>query len=170
MHAPPEPPPHMVVVGVVTGIASWVLRLPSPVLLGIFAGITTAIPMVGAFLGSAPPVLLGFTVSPGFAMLVLVIMVVIQLLDANTIVPVLMGRVLALPALAVVVALIVGFALAGVIGSLLAMPVAAMIHVMISRVLVPYIHHTQGRADPRYGEAFGPPPNVTAAESPGALS
>lgn len=149
---------NMVVVGIVTGVACYLLRLPSPVLLGIFAGITVAIPMVGPFIGGIPPVLLGFTISPAWALLVLVVIVVIQLVDANTVVPVMMGRVLALPALAVVVALIVGFALAGVIGALLAIPIAAAIHVLVSRVLVPYIHHLQGRPDPAYAAAFGPEP------------
>jgi predicted PurR-regulated permease PerM len=147
---------NMVVVGVVTGAACALLRLPSPVLLGIFAGLTSAIPMIGPFLGGIPPVLLGFTVSPGYALLVLLVIVVIQLVDGNTVVPMMMGRVLALPALAVVVALLVGWALAGVIGALLAIPIAAAIQVLVARVLVPYVHHVQGRPDPAYAAAFGP--------------
>ncbi|HYA01366.1 MAG TPA: AI-2E family transporter [Candidatus Binatia bacterium] len=157
---------NMVVVGIVTGGACALLGLPSPVLLGIFAGITAAIPMIGPFLGGIPPVLLGFTVSPGFALLVLAVIVVIQLVDQNTIVPVMMGRVLALPALAVVVALLVGWALAGVLGALLAIPIAAAIQVLIARVLVPYIHHTQGRADPAYVAAFGEPAGDGSEPSP----
>jgi predicted PurR-regulated permease PerM len=66
-----------------------------------------------------------------------------------------MNRVLALPALAVVLALVVGWALAGLVGSLLAVPVAAAIQVLVSRVLVPYVHHIQGRPDPEYLAAFG---------------
>jgi predicted PurR-regulated permease PerM len=155
---------NMVVVGLATGIACALLGLPSPVLLGIFAGITTAIPMIGPFLGGIPPVLLGFTVSPGFAILVLVILVVIQMVDSNTLVPVVMGRVVALPALAVMIALLVGFALAGVIGALLAIPLAAALQVLVARVLVPYIHHTQGRADPVYAAAFGAEPPVAGAD------
>ena len=146
---------NMVVVGVVTGIACAVLGLPSPVLLGLFAGIAAAIPMIGAILGVVPAALLGFTVSPEYPVLVLIVLVVVQLLDANTIVPMVMNRVLALPALAVVLALVVGWALAGLIGSLLAVPVAAAIQVLVGRVLVPYVHHIQGRPDPDYLAAFG---------------
>jgi predicted PurR-regulated permease PerM len=89
--------------------------------------------------------------------LVLIVLVVVQLLDANTIVPMVMNRVLALPALAVVLALVVGWALAGLIGSLLAVPIAAAIQVLVGRVLVPYVHHIQGRPDPDYLAAFGRP-------------
>lgn len=156
---------NMVVVGVVTGAACALLRLPSPILLGIFAGLTAAIPMIGPFLGGIPPVLLGFTVSPGYALLVLGVIVVIQLVDGNTVVPMMMGRVLALPALAVVVALLVGWALAGVIGALLAIPVAAAVQVLVARVLVPYVHHLQGRPDPAYAGAAGLDPSGRSGQS-----
>jgi predicted PurR-regulated permease PerM len=146
---------NMVVVGVATGIACALLRLPDPVLLGLFAGITAAVPMVGAFLGIVPLALLGFTVSPEYPLLVLLVLGTIQLLDANTIVPMVMNRVLALPALVVVLALVIGWALAGLVGSLLAVPVAAAIQVLVIRVLVPYVHHVQGRPDPTYLAAFG---------------
>ncbi|MGO8687869.1 MAG: AI-2E family transporter [Candidatus Dormibacteria bacterium] len=155
---------NMVVVGIVTGIACALLQLPDPILLGLFAGITAAIPMVGAFLGIVPLALLGFTVSPEYPLLVLLVLGLVQLLDANTVVPLVMNRVLALPALAVVVALVVGYALAGLIGSLLAVPVAAAIQVMVSRVLVPYVHHLQGRPDPAYLAAFGHAPAAEPGE------
>jgi len=64
----------------------------------------------------------------------------------------------------VVLALVVGWALAGLIGSLLAVPVAAAIQVLVGRVLVPYVHHIQGRPDPDYAAAFG----RTAPDAPGA--
>jgi predicted PurR-regulated permease PerM len=158
---------NMVVVGLATGVACALLRLPSPILLGLFAGIAAAIPMIGAFLGVVPAALLGFTVSPEYPVLVLVVLVVIQMVDANTVVPVVMNRVLALPALAVVLALVVGWALAGLIGSLLAVPIAAALQVLVSRVLVPYVHHIQGRPDPAYLAAFGRTPTP---EGPGVAA
>jgi predicted PurR-regulated permease PerM len=162
---------NMVVVGLATGVACALLGLPSPILIGLFAGIAAAIPMIGAVLGVIPAALLGFTVSPEYPLLVLVVLVVIQMVDANTVVPVVMNRVLALPALAVVLALVIGWALAGLIGSLLAVPIAAALQVVVSRVLVPYIHHTQGRLDPAYLAAFGrtPTPEGPGAPAEGAV-
>ena len=160
---------NMVVVGIVTGVACALLRLPDPVLLGLFAGISAAIPVVGAFLGIVPIALLGFTVSPEYPLLVLLVLGVVQLLDANTIVPLVMNRVLALPALAVVLALVVGYALAGLVGAVLAVPVAAALQVMVSRVVVPYVHHIQGRPDPAYLAAFGQTPAGEVAD-PGATA
>src|ERR1035437_9666402 len=104
---------NMLVVGVLTGIACWALGLPSPVLLGIFAGLTAAIPLVGPFLGIVPPLLLGLTIGPGHALIVVIVLLVVQLADANFVVPTVMNRVVSLPALAVVVSLLIGGALAG---------------------------------------------------------
>ncbi len=147
---------NMVVVGVLTGVATTVIGLPSPVLLGIFAGLTAAIPLVGPFLGIVPPLLLALTIGPGHAVLVVVVLLVIQLLDANLVVPMVMNRVVSLPALAVVMSLLIGGALEGLIGALLAVPVASALQVLVLRVIVPYIHHTQGRNTEAFARAYTP--------------
>ena len=143
---------NSLVVGIATGLASWILGLPSPILLGVFSGLIAIIPVVGAVLGVIPPTLIALTISPIYPVIVLVVMLVIQFIDANTVVPMVMNRVVALPALAVVLALLIGGALAGVIGALLAVPVAAALQVVVLRVLVPAIHHAQGRSDPTWEE------------------
>jgi predicted PurR-regulated permease PerM len=147
---------NMVVVGVLTGVATTVVGLPSPVLLGIFAGLTAAIPLVGPFLGIVPPFLLGLTLGPGHAVVVVVILLVVQLLDANLVVPMVMNRVVSLPALAVVMSLLIGGALEGLLGALLAVPVASALQVVLLRVVVPYIHHTQGRDTEAFARAYTP--------------
>ena len=157
-------------VGVVTGLACWILGLPSPILLGVFSGLIALIPVVGAIGGVIPPTLIAFTISPVYPVLVLVVMLVIQLIDANTVVPVVMNRVVALPALAVVLALVVGGALAGVIGALLAVPVAAAIQVVVLRVLVPAIHHAQGRPNPIWDDYHDPEPANGPGRRAAALS
>jgi predicted PurR-regulated permease PerM len=147
---------NMLVVGVASGIASTALGLPSPVLLGIFAGLAAAIPLVGPLVGAVPAVLLGFTISPGYPILVAIVFAVVQLLDANIVVPPLMNRVVALPALSVVLSLLIGGAVAGIVGALLAIPIAAALHVVLVRVVVPAIHHSQGRADEAFAKAATP--------------
>ena len=124
--------------GLVVGVACWLLRLPDPVLLGIFAGLTAAIPMVGGIIGVVPAVLLGFTVSPEYPIVVLIVLMVIQLVDANTVVP------------------LVGGAIQGLIGAILAVPVAAALQVLLVRAAVPAIHHAQGRTDRAYAKAYVP--------------
>ena len=142
--------------GLVVGVVCWLLRLPDPVILGIFAGLTAAIPMVGGIIGVIPAVLLGFTISPEYPILVLAVLLVIQLVDANTVVPMVMNRVVSLPALGVVLALLVGGAIQGLIGAILAVPVAAALQVLLVRAAVPAIHHAQGRTDQAYAKAYVP--------------
>ena len=110
------------------------------------------VPIIGPFIGVIPPVLIAFTISPAYPLLVLVILLVIQLIDANTVVPLVMNRVVALPALAVVLALLIGGTLQGLIGALLAVPIAAAIQVVTLRVLVPAVHRSQGRPDAIHAE------------------
>ena len=155
---------NMVVIGVLAGVAVALLRLPSPVLLGIFAGVTEAIPIFGPFIGAAPAVGLGFTISPLYPLLVALVFLVIQQVESNTLVPVVMNRVLSLPPLTVVLALLVGGTLEGVAGALLAVPVAAAVQVLILRIGVPMVHAMQGRREqaeteltPRAREPAPPP-------------
>ena len=154
---------NMVVVGILTGLACTALGLPSPVLLGIFAGLTAAVPLVGPFAGIVPPFLLGLTLGIGHAIVVVVVLLVVQLLDANLVVPQVMNRVVSLPALAVVVALLIGGALEGLIGALLAVPVASALQVVLLRVVVPYVHAAQGRDDQAYARAYTPLAGATRA-------
>ena len=147
---------NMLVVGVLTGVACTAIGLPSPVLLGIFAGLTAAVPLLGPFLGVIPPLLLGLTLGPGHALITALVLLVVQLLDANLVVPMVMNRVVSLPALAVVMALLIGGTLEGITGALLAVPVASALQVVLLRVVVPYIHHTQGREQEAYARAYTP--------------
>lgn len=150
-------------VGIATAVASFFLGLPSPILLGVFSGLIAIIPVVGAVVGVVPPTLIAFTISPFYPIVVLAVMLVIQLADANTVVPLVMNRVVALPALVVVLALLIGGALAGVVGALLAVPVAAALQVLVVRVLVPVIHAAQGRPDP--GWDASPPAALQVQEA-----
>jgi predicted PurR-regulated permease PerM len=143
-------------VGLVVGVACWLLGLPDPVILGIFAGLTAAIPMVGGIIGVVPAVLLGFTISPTYPIIVLIVLLIIQLVDGNTVVPMVMNRVVSLPALGVVLALLVGGAVQGLTGAILAVPVAAALQVLLVRAVVPAIHHAQGRTDQAYAKAYVP--------------
>ena len=98
--------------------------------------------------------------------MVLIVLIIVQLLDANLFVPVVMNRVVALPALAVVLALLIGGTVAGIIGALLAIPLAASFQVVLLRVIVPAIHHSQGRADEAFARAATPLSPALRAAAP----
>jgi predicted PurR-regulated permease PerM len=138
---------NMIVIGVVTGVAAALLGLPAPALLGVFAGVTEMIPIVGPVAGAIPAILLGFTISPYFPLVVALVYLAIQQVEAHTLVPLVMRHSVGLPALAVVVALAAGGALAGVGGAIVAVPLAFALQVVIIRVIGPAIR-ARGGADP----------------------
>jgi predicted PurR-regulated permease PerM len=130
---------NMVVIGVATGIAAALLGLPAPALLGLLAGLTEMIPIAGPIIGAIPAILLGFTISPYHPLLVALVYLVIQQVEAHTLVPLVMRHSVGLPALVVVVALAAGATLGGVGGAVIAVPVAFMVHVVVVRIVAPWI-------------------------------
>lgn len=133
---------NMVVVGVLSGIAVWLLGLPFALLLAVFAGLTEAIPLVGPWIGAVPAVLLGFSISPITGLLVILAFLLIQQVENHTLVPLVMNRVVNLSPLTTLVAVTIGALLQGLLGVLLAVPLAAVIQVFVVRVLVPWIRRT----------------------------
>lgn len=137
---------NMFVIGILSGLADWLLGLPFPLLLGVFAGLTESIPLIGPFIGAVPAVLLGFVISPTRGLLVALVYVLIQQLEGNTLVPLVMNRAVKLRPLSTLVALAIGTLLFGLLGALLAVPFAAVVQVFIVRVLAPWIRSATGGA------------------------
>ena len=157
---------NMFVIGLLSGIAVWLLGLPFPLLLGVFAGLTEFIPLVGPFIGAAPAVLLGLVISPTKGVVVALVYLLIQQFEGHTLVPLVMNRVVKLRPLTILVSLAIGTLLFGLEGALLAVPFAAVAQVFIVRVLAPWIrsatggdhHHTtpeEARARPPSAPAEG---------------
>ncbi|HEY7122942.1 MAG TPA: AI-2E family transporter [Ktedonobacterales bacterium] len=135
---------NMFVIGILAGVAVWLLGLNYALLLGVFAGLTEAIPLVGPFIGAAPAVLLGFTISPSKGIIVALVYLAIQEFEGHTLVPLVMNRIVRLRPLTILVALTIGTLLQGLLGALLAVPFAAVVQVFIVRVLTPWIRRTTG--------------------------
>jgi len=129
---------NMAVIGVVSGIGDFFLGVPYALLLGVVAGLTEAIPVVGPFLGGFAGVAVAFvTLDWHHALYVLIMYVVIQQFEGNTLVPLVMNRVVNLTPFTIVVALIIGDSIEGVAGAVLSLPTAAVIKVLIVRIGAP---------------------------------
>jgi predicted PurR-regulated permease PerM len=130
---------NMVVIGVVTGVAAALLGLPAPALLGVLAGVTEMIPIAGPVIGAVPAILLAFTISPYYPLVVAAVYLAIQQVEAHTLVPMVMRHAVGLPALTTVLALATGATLAGVGGAIVAVPVAFAAQVVFLRGVAPAI-------------------------------
>ena len=121
----------MAAVGTASGIAYQVLGLPSALLLGLIAGLCEAIPLVGPLIGAVPALLVALTISPETAVAVAVVYVIIQLVEGNVLVPVVMRNAVSLSPLLVVLSLLIGAAVGGLLGALIAVPVMAVVEVLL---------------------------------------
>lgn len=108
-----------------TWIALVVLGVPAALLLALLAGILDLVPVIGFFLSAAPAVLLASTVSPTVAVLVLAFYLLYNLVENYYIQPKVYGGELELSDLAVIASFLVGAELGGVLGALVALPLAA---------------------------------------------
>lgn len=121
-------------IGVATGIAYTLLGLPGALLLGLIAALTEAIPIVGPLLGAIPAVLVAATVSPELALVVALIYLILQIIEGNVLVPIVMRNTIGISPLLVLFSLLVGAQVGGLLGAFLAVPVAASIEIVLSRL------------------------------------
>lgn len=122
----------MLVVGSATTVAYTVIGLPDPLVLGVIAGLAEVIPLVGPAIGAVPALISAFVSGgPTLAAVVVVVYVIIQLVEGHVLVPMVMRNAVGVPPFLVIVSLLVGGAVGGIAGALLAVPVMAAIIVVL---------------------------------------
>lgn len=121
----------MLAVGILDGIALLILGIPYALVLAVWGGLTEVVPYIGPWLGLIPALIIAFTVSPLKALLILIIYILIQQLESQFLVPKIMGKVLGLSPVIIILAILVGAKLMGILGVVIAVPVAAAISVLI---------------------------------------
>ena len=121
------------VIGSLSMIAYLIIGLPNVLLLGILAGIFELIPLVGPLLASVPALIIAVSVDPSKVISVIIASVVIQLFENNLIVPRVMDRTVGVNPVVSLLAFLAFGALFGFVGALLAIPLAAVIQIMLRR-------------------------------------
>lgn len=118
------------IVFVTTFIALSLLGVPYALTLALFAGLLQFIPFVGAVVGAIPAVLVAFTISPIKTLFVIIFFVILQTLLGNIIGPQVMKKAVGVSPIIILIAALVGYTLLGVVGVILAVPIAAVIDVV----------------------------------------
>lgn len=121
-------------IGVAAGTVCALLGVPGALLLGLIAALTEAIPIVGPVLGAVPAILVAATVSPELAVVVALLYLGIQVIEGNVLVPIVMRNTVGISPLLVLVSLLIGASLGGLVGAFLAVPVAASLEIVLSRL------------------------------------
>lgn len=133
------------IIGVTTSVAMLVMGVPYPFVIGIVGAIGELVPMVGPAAAAIPAVLVTALGPPYKLVLVIIFFMILAQVENNFLAPRIMQKQVGIPPLVTLVALLVGGALLGIVGALLAIPVAAALRVLIVEAVVPAITHHQNR-------------------------
>ena len=123
------------IIGTIATTAYGIIGLEFWPLLGLWAGLTEIIPIIGPWIGGVPAVLIALTMSWELAIITTFIIVGMQSLENWVLVPRVMRGAVGLTPLTVFVAILAGTQLIGIIGAVLAIPIAATIQVILSDYL-----------------------------------
>jgi predicted PurR-regulated permease PerM len=162
-----------VAIGIFTFALLAISRVPNALALAAFAALTDVIPFVGGLLATTPAVLVALSRGTAVATIVLVAMIGYQEFESRVIVPRVYGQALRLSSAVVVIALLVGGKVGGIIGALLALPIAAALRMLIEELRVdlpgddtddPRLRARDARAERAYArETAGASPAEAAA-------
>jgi uncharacterized protein (TIRG00374 family) len=130
-----------VLTSVIAGVGTfaWMVGwgIPYPVLLGLFVALADLVPVIGSTVGGAIVTLVALTVSLPVAIATLGFYIAYRLAEDYLIVPRVMGHTVQVPAIVSLVAVLIGGALMGIIGALVAIPVAAALRLLLHEVTFP---------------------------------
>jgi predicted PurR-regulated permease PerM len=123
-------------VGLTAFIAYLLIGLPYILVLAIFAGVMEMVPVFGPALGAIPALLVALSIDPSKALWVVIATGVIQLLENTVLVPRIMKHSMGVNPIIVLLSLIAFGSVFGFVGALLALPLAAIIQLLVSRVVL----------------------------------
>lgn len=149
----------MALIFVMVTAALWLIGVPSPIALGLIAGLAEFVPLVGAFVGALPAVLLAFSVDSQTLLWTVVAFVIIQQIESNLIMPVIERRVVALPPAIALFSVVVFGVLFGPVGLFFAVPLAVLVFVLVKKL---YVQDTLGEQTPVPGEDAAEPKPASA--------
>jgi len=117
-----------IILGTLCALGMLIFKFPYALSVGAFVGITSLVPIFGAWAGGAVGFLLIAVDSPLQAVIFIIFIIVLQQLESNLIYPRVVGTSIGLPGIWVLAAITVGGGLGGIVGMLLGVPTAATIY------------------------------------------
>lgn len=118
------------IIGILTTISLFVLKVKFSLILGIFNGIFNIIPYFGPIIGGIPAILIALMESPNKALWTLVVMFIIQQIEGNILSPKITGDSTNMHPIIIIILLLIGEKLGGFIGMIIIVPVAVIIKVI----------------------------------------
>ena len=130
-----------VILALIIGIASTlilvVMRVPYALLLGVVAGIASLIPILGEFIGGIPMFVVALVAAgPIRALIVLGLFILVFEAQGRVLAPIIVGKSVGVSALVIFIAIVVGAETLGILGMVLAVPVAGILRIALDRIAV----------------------------------
>lgn len=154
------------IAGVLTGFALKIIGMDYALILGLFAGLTRAIPFIGPVIGGIPVTLMAFIHgaqhgNPYLWVWVLIFFTTLHVIESKAIMPHFLGHALNLHAVIVLVSLLIGGEFFGLMGMFLAAPVAALIRVLVYHYFI--VPRMQPRRPTKAGQTVAATPRLERA-------
>ena len=136
-----------IIISIIAAIGYWILGLRFALLIGIIAGLANLIPYIGPFIGAIPAIIVVFLESRfglGWSLLAVIILTLaIQIIDNAVITPLIIGKSVELGPVTTIVVVLLGEQLLGLMGLLMAVPIAAMCKLIIEEVWTEFKGYSQ---------------------------
>ena len=122
-----------ILIGILAYIGFLIIGLEFALVLAVFVLITNVVPILGPFIGAVPAVLIAAIDSPLMILKVIIVIVIVQQLDAMVIRPQVVGRKLAISPLAIILVVLLAGRLGGLLGIILAVPIFTVIKIVATQ-------------------------------------
>jgi predicted PurR-regulated permease PerM len=153
----------MLATGILLYIGLTLVGLDFAVFFAVLTALLVVVPYFGAIAGAIPPTLFALTHSPGKALVVLIVYLVVQQIESNVTIPLVMSRTVRLHPAVIAVGVVVVGQLFGFVGLFVAVPILSMIVVGVEEIWVKPLEQTYRLRRP---EMDLPPPAEEADEPP----
>ncbi|MDD6224350.1 MAG: AI-2E family transporter [bacterium] len=117
----------MLILFVFQSIALAIAGLKAPMVFGLFCAVTNIIPYIGPYIGGAPAVLVGFSISPMTGVCALIAVVIAQMIESYFLQPLVMGKTMKLHPVTIMIGLLFFSHFFGIIGMIFATPVISIL-------------------------------------------
>ena len=124
----------MAIIGALAGVGTWLIGLPAPLALGIFAGLTEFVPIIGPIVGAVPALLLAATEGTSTLLWTLLLFLGIQQVESNLVAPLVQERMVSVPPALFVLGVGVFGALFGLLGLILSGPLLVVSFVAVKKL------------------------------------
>ena len=119
----------------------------------MFSALLTVIPNYGSIISAVPPILLGLSISPGKAVLVLLVYLIVNQIEGNLILPLVMSRTVNLHPAVVAIGVLVMASLFGLIGVIISIPLISLAVILVEELWITpqenaYLPTIIGEAEP----------------------